>query len=413
MSTTSLDTADVRAVAAPPLSNAGAGPAVDERLIRRFLSLDDFQPAARRMLPRMLYGFVTGGVETNAALRENRASFEELALVPRALVDVTGREMTRELFGRRYAAPFGIAPMGAAAIIGYRADLAFAAASTAANIPMILSGASLIRMEEVRAAGPSCWYQAYVPADAKRIGSLMDRVAACGFDTFVLTVDVPVNANRENNIRNGYSLPLRPTPWLVWDFATHPWWLFGTCARTMLRHGMPHLENLDAYRGPPMISSTMGRNAGPRDALDWRHFDLIRRRWSGKLVIKGLVAPYDVRLAREHGADGVILSNHGGRQLDYAVSGLRVLSEALPEAGGMAVMLDGGVRRGTDVLKALAMGAAFVWVGRPFIMAAAVAGEAGVRHAIGLLGTEVQRDMALLGVNRLDELGPEFIRSLR
>jgi L-lactate dehydrogenase (cytochrome) len=361
----------------------------------------------------MLHGFISGGVETDASLRDNREAFAEWGFVPRVLVDTSERETVTELLGRRYAAPFGIAPMGASALSAYRGDLVFARAAAAAAIPMILSGSSLIAMEEVRAEGPTAWYQAYLPGDPSRIEPLVDRVAAAGFDTFVLTVDVPVSANRENNVRNGYSLPLRPNPWLAWEGITHPRWLFGTGFRTLLNHGMPHFENMDAYRGPPVLSSKLARAFGQRDGLSWEHLELIRSRWPGHLVVKGIMSPEDARIARESGADGVIVSNHGGRQLDGTVSPLRVLPAIAAEAGGMAVMLDGGVRRGTDVLKALALGAQFVFVGRPFICAAAVRGEPGVRHAITLLWEELQRNMAMLGISDPARMGPEFLLRLR
>src|SRR5215218_9268159 len=193
---------------APAQQPSEARPAAKSpRNLQRFLSLEDFQRAARRHLPRMLHGFISGACETDASLRDNRAAFAEWGFVPRVLVDTSDRNTVTELLGRRYAAPFGIAPMGASALSAYRGDLAFARAAAAAAIPMIFSASSLIPMEEVRAEGPTAWYQAYLPGDPDRIEPLVDRVAAAGFDTFVLTVDVPVSANRENNVRNGYSLP--------------------------------------------------------------------------------------------------------------------------------------------------------------------------------------------------------------
>mgnify|MGYP001163400564 CR=1 FL=1 len=394
------------------VADTRSAPSVPRRL-RRFLSLEDFEPAARRHLPRMLYGFISGACETDASLRDNREAFAEWGFVPRVLVDTSMRSTVTELLGRRYAAPFGIPPMGASALSAYRGDLVFARAAAAAGIPMILSASSLIPLEEVRREGPTAWYQAYLPGDPARIEPLVDRVLAAGFDTFVLTVDVPVSANRENNVRNGYSLPLRPTPWLAWQGISHPRWLFGTALRTLWKHGMPHFENMDAYRGPPVLSSNLVRAFGNRDGLAWEHLELIRRRWPGHLIVKGILAREDARIARESGADGVIVSNHGGRQLDGAISPLRALPEIAAEAGGMAVMLDGGVRRGSDVLKALALGAQFVFIGRPFLYAAAVAGEPGVRHAITLLWEEINRNMAMLGITDLRQMTTEMLMRIR
>ena len=378
------------------------------RQTRCYLCLDDFEREAGRFLPRMLHGFVAGGAETESSLRRNRSSFGAHALVPRTLVNTQGRTQARTLFGRTHAAPFGIAPMGLSALLAYRGDVVLARAAAVAGIPMVLSATSLIAMEEVRRAGTD-WYQAYLPGDPARIEALVQRVAVAGFGTLVLTVDVPTPANRENNTRNGFSVPLEPSVSLVWQGVSHPSWLFGTALRTLLRHGMPHFENMDAGRGPPILSRNLVRATGPRDRLDWSHVALIRRVWRGTLVIKGILSPADAALARDAGVDGIVVSNHGGRQLDGAVSPLMALPAIKACAGPMAVMLDGGVRRGTDVLKALALGADFVFVGRPFLFAAALGGEALVLHAARLLMEEIDRDMALLGISGLDALGPEYL----
>ncbi|HXS54129.1 MAG TPA: alpha-hydroxy acid oxidase [Usitatibacter sp.] len=386
---------------------------MSNRSLRSILALDDLEPAARRRLPGPVFAYVSGAVETNAAWRDNRAAFDEWGFVPRILVDVSKRTTRATVFGEEYAQPFGIAPMGIAALSAYRGDLALAAGAAAEKIPMIMSGSSLIRLEEIAKANPRAWFQAYIPGDERRFAPLVDRVAAAGFATLVVTVDVAVLSNRENNIRAGFSTPLRPSLRLAWDGITHPRWLFGNALRTIARHGMPHFENSFAERGAPILARNVERDFGARDHLDWSHLEKIRRRWNGKLVVKGIVHEADARIARESGVDGVVVSNHGGRQLDGTVSGLRVLPAIAAAKGAMTVMFDGGIRRGTDVLKALALGAEFAWVGRPFNYAAAIAGEAGVRHAARILGAEIQRDMALLGVNSLAELDPRRLMRLR
>jgi L-lactate dehydrogenase (cytochrome) len=380
--------------------------------MRRYLSLADFEPVARRRLPRMIHGFIAGAVETDAALRDNRLAFDEYGFVPRVLKDVSGRDQTTTLFGKTYAAPFGIPPFGMAALCAYRGDIVLARAAAQMNVPMILSAASLIKLEDVKREYPGAWYQAYLAGDASRIEPLVDRVAAAGYDTFVVTADVPVPSNREHNIRTGFQVPMAITPQVAWDAATHPHWLIGTWMRTLMQHGMPHFENMDATRGPPVLSKNLVRNIGNRDQLAWKHVELIRRRWKGKLVVKGLIAPQDAHIARECGVDGVMVSNHGGRQLDHTVSPLRTLPEIAAEAGGMTVMLDGGVRRGTDVLKALALGAQFVFIGRPFLFAAVAEGEGGVQHALALMKEEIHRDMALAGLRSIAEITPDLVRRL-
>jgi L-lactate dehydrogenase (cytochrome) len=394
----------------PPPSVVERSRSAVPRRLRRYLALDDFEATARRRLPKFIYGYIAGATETDTALADNRRAFDEYGFVPRVLNDVSGREQTTKLFGKSYAAPFGIPPMGSAALCAYRGDVVLTRAAAAMNVPMILSASSLIRLEDVRRENPAAWYQAYLAGDAARIEPLVDRVVAAGYDTFVVTADVPVSANREKNIRNGFQVPLAITPKVAWDTISHPHWLFGTWARTVKNHGMPHFENMDAARGPPVLSKNLMRNIGKRDQLAWKHVELIRKRWKGHLVVKGLIAPADARIARESGVDGVIVSNHGGRQLDYTMSGLRTLPEIAADAGSMTVMLDGGIRRGTDVLKALALGAQFVFVGRPMLFAAVAGGEAGVTRALTLLKDEVDRDMALLGIRSIGEISPELVR---
>lgn len=391
-----------------PADRAAAGIAVAlPRHLRKVLSLDDFEELAKRRLPRPIFGYVAGAAENNASLNDNRAAFDVYGFKTRVLVDVSQRSQGIELFGRRYASPFGIAPMGISALSAYRGDIVLARAAQAANIPAILSGTSLIPLEQVIEQAPETWFQAYLPGNPARIDALVQRVAKAGISTLVLTVDIPVSANRENNVRTGFSTPLRPGLGLAYQGLTHPRWLLGVLLRTLLAHGMPHFENSFSTRGAPIISSNVLRDFSARDHLSWEHFDRVRHHWKGTLIIKGILSAEDAIQARNRGADGIIVSNHGGRQLDGAIAPLRVLPEIVDAVGGLPVMMDSGVRRGSDVLKALALGARCVFVGRPFNYAAAVAGQAGVAHAIRLLHDEVDRNMAMLGVARCTEFGPD------
>ncbi|HUP93744.1 MAG TPA: alpha-hydroxy acid oxidase [Burkholderiales bacterium] len=376
--------------------------------MRDILSLEDLEPAARRFLPRPIFGYISGGVETDASLRGNRAAFQELHFLPRILVSTRGRTQKRTLLGRTYDLPFGFPPMGGTSLAAFEGDRVLARTAASLNIPMIQSGASLTRLEDLRAVGPTAWFQAYLPGDPAIIVPLVERAARAGFETLVLTVDVQVAANRENNVRTGYSSPLKPSLRLAWDGIIRPRWLFGTFLRTIMRHGMPHLENM-GFERIPVLSGSMERPRLSRDGLSWEHLELMRRMWKGKLVLKGVLAPQDIKIARESGVDGIMVSNHGGRQLDGTVAPLRMLPQVKAEAGNMAIMLDSGIRRGTDVLKALALGADFVFVGRPFLYAATLAGEAGVHHAASLLREEISRDMAMLGITSLDQMKREML----
>ena len=382
---------------------------MSSRIAQRALCLDDFEEMSRRHLPRPIFGYVAGATERNAALADSARAYAEWGFVPRVLRDVSNLSIKKTVFGREWSAPFGLAPMGLSALAAYRGDIVLTMAAREANVPMILSGSSLIPMEDVIAANPDTWFQAYLPGDATRVEALVDRVAAAGFGTLLLTVDTAVLPNRENNVRNGFSTPLRPSPRLAWDGITHPSWALGTFLRTWRRFGMPHFENSFAERGAPILARNVLRDFTARDHLNWEHLALIRKRWPRRLIVKGVMHPDDATRAAEEGADGIIVSNHGGRQLDGTSGTLRVLPAIKAASQGMTVMLDGGIRRGTDIMKGLALGADFVFVGRPMLHAAAVAGQPGVERAIALLLGELERNMALLGVNTLDELGPECL----
>ncbi len=379
------------------------------RSLNTFLSLDDFEKAARRKLPRPLFGYVEGATENNMSLHDNRRVFEEILFRPRVLVDVSAREQSIDLFGTRYSAPFGIAPMGICSLTGYRGDLAQACAAKKAGIPMVLSSSALIRMEEVVERAPGTWFQLYVPRHEAAVDALVDRVARARIDVLVVTVDSAVVPNRENNVRNRFKTPLEPNLRLLWDGITHPRWSVGTFLRTIVRHGVPHFENNTAERGTSLIAKNVERDFSGREYLDWKAIERMRQRWKGTLILKGILHPDDARRASEIGIDGLIVSNHGGRQLDGSLSPMRALPAIVDAAGKQTVMIDSGFRRGTDILKALALGAHFVFVGRPFNYAATIAGEAGVTHAIKLLRDEIHADMGLLGINRLAELTTDHL----
>ena len=382
------------------------------RRLQNILSLDDFETAARKHLPRPLFGYIAGAAEDNISLKANRQSFQDYSFSTRVMVDVAKRNQQTTIFGETYASPFGVAPVGISAISAYRGDIVLAQAAASAGIPAIMSGTSLIKMEDVHQAAPGTWFQAYLPGDTSRIAGLIDRVEAAGFKTLVLTVDIPVWANRENNVRTGFSMPLRPSLRLAWDGMIRPRWLVGTFMRTLLSHGMPHFENSFATRGAPMLSNSAIRDTTGRDHLTWQHVQEIRRRWSGNLVIKGVLSEHDALRAVEAGADGIIVSNHGGRQLDGAAAPLEVLPGIVDKVGHQTVvMMDSGVRRGADVLKAMALGARMVFLGRPFMYAAAVGGQVGVDHAITLLRDEVDRNMAMLGACSSQEITADCILS--
>jgi L-lactate dehydrogenase (cytochrome) len=368
------------------------------------LCLDDFEEAARRFLPRPVFGYISGGSETDASVERNRRVYQDYSFMTSVLVDVSQRSSEVSMLGKTYASAFGIAPMGLSALSAYRGDIVLARAAERARIPMIMSGSSLIRLEEVHTASKEAWFQAYLPGQVEQIEALIARIRAAGYETLVITVDTPVAANRENNVRTGFSTPMRPSLNLAWQGLSHPSWLCGTFLRTLLKHGMPHFENNYATRGAPILSRHVTRDFSDRGHLNWQHLKLIRGMWPGPLVVKGILNPRDALTARSLGVDAIIVSNHGGRQLDGSVAPLTVLPMIVDAVGEFPVMLDSGVRRGTDALKAIALGAKMVFVGRPFAYAAAIAGEAGVDHGIKLFADEIMRGMGMLGIGSLAQM---------
>src|SRR5688572_2472938 len=317
-------------------------PAATPRRLRGILSLEDLEEPARRFLPRPIFGYISVAVETNASLAGNRAAFSEFEFLPRVLISTKARHQKTTIFGRTYDLPFGFPPMGGTSLAAYMGDTVLAKVAAELNTIMIQSGASLTPMERVREVGPTAWFQAYLPGDPAIITPLVERAQRTGFEVLVLTVDVQVASNRENNVRSGYSSPLKPTPRLAWDCMVRPRWLCGTFGRTILNQGMPHLENMGFPRIP--ILGNIERPRMARDGLSWEHVELMRRIWKGKLVLKGVLSKEDVRIARESGVDGIMVSNHGGRQLDGTVAPLRMLPSVVSEAGGMTIMMDSGIR---------------------------------------------------------------------
>ena len=373
-------------------------------------NLHDFAQLARKRLPRPIFSYISNGAEDEVSLRGNRESFDRHALIPRMLVDVSSRTQEITLFGETYSSPFGISPVGLGALYAYDGDVVLASTARARKVPYILSGASLTRLETVAQAAPGSWFQAYLPGDRGEIERLLDRVASAGYRHLVVTVDIPVSVNPDSYARNGFSSPLKPSLSLAWQGISHPRWLAGTFLRSLLRNGMPHLENWRADRGHPILSKSVQKDFRSRDSFTWTHIRAIRDCWKGHLIIKGVLSAHDAIACRDAGADGVIVSNHGGRQADGVVAPLDVLEEVVAAVPELVVMMDSGMRRGSDVLKALALGARCVFAGRPFNFALAAGGRQGVDTAIGLLAEEIHRNMAHLGINHPYEMTRDFLR---
>jgi len=378
---------------------------------RQARNIEDLRQMTRQRLPRVAYDYLEWGAEDDVTLRENRAAFERIRLKPRTLIDVSGRSQKVGVFGKSFDAPFGIAPTGAAGLYCFEADIELARAAQAANVPFVLSTASFTAMERVaQGAGGTKWFQLYMSKDREPAQRLVMRASDAGFEALVVTTDVPVGANREYNRRNGFEIPFHLNLANMIDGARHPRWLIDVFLRTLLDSGVPRFQNVDTNTGGRIIAKDLSQFRARRDALDWSDLRWLREIWPHKLMVKGILTAEDARLAVENGADGIFVSNHGGRQLDGAISPMTALPEIVDAVGGrIAIMLDSGVRRGTDVVKALALGADMVFVGRAPLYGVTVAKQAGAEHALALLKSEVDRVMALLGCQRIEDLGPEYL----
>jgi len=371
----------------------------------------DLRAIARRRLPRGIFEFVDRGAEDEVSLRNNRAAFERIRLRPRMLVDVSQRSQEITLFGHHQKMPIAIAPTGAAGIMWHEGEIALARAAAAAGIPFTLATGSLTAMERVVAgAGGRIWFQLYMYADRSLSYQLVERAKSAGLEALVVTVDSPVFSNREYNLRNGFTIPLSYTSRNVADVLRHPRWLAGVLMRYLMTTGMPRYENYpDAVRNS-ITARPMGRALKLNDSLTWEDVRVLRKLWPRTLMVKGILRPQDAALAADSGADAIIVSNHGGRVVDGAVAPIEVLPKIVDAVGKrITVMVDSGFRRGTDVVKALALGANAVLIGRATLYGTAAAGEAGAARAITIFREEIDRTLALLGCSNIAALNRNYL----
>lgn len=386
--------------------------------VKNAVNVDDVRRAARRYLPGFLYDFIEGGVDGEEGLSRNTAAFSKFSLVPRYLVDVAQRSTRTELLGRHYAMPFGISPTGPAPLFRPHADLLLAKAARSANIPFILSGAAGATLEEVAATAPeNAWFQLYTARDRNISHDQIRRAADAGMEVLVVTVDTPVTPKRERHLRNRISVPFRLSPStalrMVREIVMHPAWF----ARFFASGGMPSMANWSSYMES---SATAAQTAsfffdqafvpGDVGTPTWQDLETYRRLWNGKLVVKGFLHPDDVVRAADLGCDGVIVSNHGGKALDRAPASLDALPAIRAAVGErMTVMLDSGIRRGSDVVIALCLGADFVFAGRPTLYGVAAGGEDGARKVLDIVATEINLVMAMIGLTSTRDLNETLL----
>ena len=376
----------------------------------RFHCLEDFRTAARCRLPRLMFDFIDGAAGSEFAAQSNIDVLNRLRLLPRVLVNVVERSLKTTFLGQEWKLPFGIAPMGMCDLAWAGTDKALAKAASQHEIPLCLSIAASSSLEVTRErAGANAWFQLYVGASLENAWEQVQRAQDAGYKILILTVDVPQVAQRIRDLRNGFQVPFRIGPKQFMDFARHPRWVLET-----LRAGVPRTAN---YPDPNQTVKDGTPQKGfvreeTRGKVDWAFLQQLRERWPGKLVVKGVLAPQDAVRIQEVGTDAIYVSNHGGRQLDSAppaITRLPLIREAV--GTDYPLLFDSGIRNGEAVVKALALGADFVMLGRPFLYASGADGERGVLRLVELLSDEISLTLAQLGCNRVEELDSSMVLS--
>jgi (S)-mandelate dehydrogenase len=374
------------------------------------VNIDDLKRLAKRRLPKIMFDFIEGGVEDEVGLRTNANAFRDLRLVPRYYIDTSKREQRAKLFDRTYASPFGIAPTGMAGAFRQDAEMYLAQAANEADIPYLMSGASNASMEDgAKLAPKNLWYQIYGAKDRSFQLDLVKRAKDLGLSTIAVTCDVPVSSNRERNRRNGFVRPLRMTLPTILEAMLHPAWVINYYRKG----GLPMLANWAPYApkdfSPDQVADIFAKQT-PDASQTWGDIEAIRSAWPGKLLIKGIMHPEDARIATGLGVDGILVSNHGARQLDMMPSPLDMLPMIRSAVGpDVPLLLDSGIRRGSDIVAALCMGADFVLTGRATLYGATAGGLQGVKKAVSILQREIDLVLGQIGAVNLDALGPHYL----
>lgn len=368
------------------------------------IKVDDYRQLAQRRLPKIVFDFLEGGAEDERGLAHNRAVFDQIRLKPRRLVNVSHRSLATEIFGTTFSAPLAIAPTGFNALMWPQGDIVLAQAAAHADIPFILSTAANASIEDVaRQSDGERWFQLYV-FHTEVAEALVRRALEADYSTLVLTTDVGINGFRERDIRNGFGLPLRYSARRVLDGVFHPGW-----SLDFVRHGVPELANFGgtASLGPEAQAALVTRQMDA--SFGWDELKRLRDRWPRKLIVKGILDPADAVRCVSLGVDGVIMSNHGARQLDAAISPMEVVEATAAQIASSPVIVDSGFRRGSDVVKALALGARMVLLGRATLYGLGARGRQGVDDVLRMLKSEIDCTLAQIGCPSVAELTPDYV----
>jgi isopentenyl diphosphate isomerase/L-lactate dehydrogenase-like FMN-dependent dehydrogenase len=373
-------------------------------------NIEDLRQIAKKRLPRPIFEYIDGAAEDGIAIQHNREVYRSLKIKNRVLKDVSRRSTATKIFGKKIAMPFAISPTASAGLMCEGGEVALARAAARMGVPCTVATNSLTPMEEiVEAAGGNLWFQLYMWVDKNLRAAFVERVKSAGFDTLLVTVDGSVGANREHDRKNGYAMPLRYSPQLIARILANPGWCLRVLAPQYLKRGAFGKANYPPELSRKLTDKPTDHELTKPDTQCWDDIKRIRDTWPGHMLVKGLQSWEDVVIAADYGMDGVVLSNHGGRYLDSAPAPLQVVPEVRRAVGDrLTIIIDSGARRGSDLVKAIGMGADLVMSGRPTLYGAAAAGEAGAYRALEIFQTEMDRIMAQLGLSRVDEISPHI-----
>ncbi|MBS0533757.1 MAG: alpha-hydroxy-acid oxidizing protein [Proteobacteria bacterium] len=370
------------------------------------LDVEDARRAARRRLPRGLFEFIDRGTEDEVSLAGNRAKLDAVKLAPSVLVDVTQRSAAAEIFGMTQPSPLIVAPTAVAGLVWHDGEIALAQAAAKAGIPFCVSTQSNTPIERIaQESGARLWFQLYVWKNRARTLTLIDRAAKAGAEALVLTVDTAVGPVREYNVRNGFGIPLKPSLRAGIDVALHPRWTCDVMLRALLTSGVPTYAHYPDEFRTPLGRAALSTEVDLAPDVTWDDVRLLRQRWKGKFILKGILTVADARTALEHGVDGIVVSNHGARNLDAAPGPTDVLPAIVAAVGDkMEVLADSGVRRGADVARFVALGAKGVMIGRATLYGVAIGGADGAGRVLDILHQQLSATMGMLGAQRLSDI---------
>ena len=389
---------------APLLGRPRTAGTARQRRVGRDASIADLRRRARRHTPRAVFDYVDGAADDEVSLTRSRQLFRDLEFRPRVLTDVSAVDTATDILGVEAAYPFGFAPTGFTRMMHHEGERAVAKVARRVGIPYALATMGTTSPEDVAAVAPDAdlWFQLYVWKDRDVSMALVERARRCGFRTLILTVDLPVGGNRRRDVRNGLSIPPNLTARTIIDGALHPQWWMNLLTTEPLRFATLHTTGgTVADSADRLFDASLDL-----DALRW-----LRDHWTGPIIVKGIQTVEDTKRVLDAGADGVILSNHGGRQLDRSTTPLRILGEARRALGPeVPIFIDGGIMNGADIVAGVALGASACFVGRAYLYGLMAGGEDGVERSARILTSEIERTMQLLGITKVSDLTPDLVR---